>query len=116
MVIRLGMQCGLMMMSGRMPLAANGMSASSTIIPIVPFCPWRLELPVNEQRPWRRTRNTCDGTVRQYTLPVNGTTRSSWEVCEWFSAGNRPGAHRPLRRIVTSHSGNGVGVAVEPAT
>ena len=38
-VIRDGKACGLTIMSGRIPSAVVGISASSSTIPIVPFCP-----------------------------------------------------------------------------
>ena len=38
-VIRDGMQCGLMMISGIIPDAVCGISSGSNIIPTVPFCP-----------------------------------------------------------------------------
>jgi len=39
--MRDGRAWGLMIMSGRTPLALNGMSFSGTIRPMVPFCPAR---------------------------------------------------------------------------
>ena len=42
-VIRLGSACGLMIISGRMPSALNGISSSSIMSPMVPFCPQRLQ-------------------------------------------------------------------------
>ena len=41
MVIRDGIACGLIIKSGRIPFAANGMSRSGTTKPMVPFCPAR---------------------------------------------------------------------------
>lgn len=43
MVIRLGNACGLMMMSGCIPLSENGMSTAGHFWEQTPFCPWRDE-------------------------------------------------------------------------
>ena len=37
--MRLGIACGFIIISGRMPSAVQGISHSRKIIPIVPFCP-----------------------------------------------------------------------------
>ena len=41
--MRLGSAWGLMMISGRMPSALNGISSSLIMSPIVPFCPHLLQ-------------------------------------------------------------------------
>ena len=40
-VIRDGIACGLIIKSGRIPSAVNGISSSGITKPIVPFCPER---------------------------------------------------------------------------
>ena len=42
-VIRDGIACGLMIISGRMPSLLNGISDSGTSKPTVPFCPHLLQ-------------------------------------------------------------------------
>ena len=43
MVIRDGIACGLIIISGVIPDAVRGISTSSINIPMVPFCPWRFD-------------------------------------------------------------------------
>ena len=56
-------------MSGTIPDSVRGISWPRRRAPMVPFCPWRLELPVQQatSSPFRRTKKICEGTERQYT-------------------------------------------------
>ena len=76
-VILDGIACGLIMMSGLSPFLVYGMSHSGMMLPTVPFCPCLDELPVNEHFPFLLTRNTSDGTLKQYTFPLKSCVISS---------------------------------------
>ena len=68
-VIRDGIACGFIIMSGTIPDSVRGISYPLSNAPIVPFWPWRFELPVHSgSLPIYLTKNTSDGIVIQYTL------------------------------------------------
>ena len=69
-VMRDGIACGLIIISGTIPDAVWGMSSGFKIMPIVPFCPCRELLPVQTIHPFRRTKKTSLGTRKQYTFPA----------------------------------------------
>ena len=54
-VIRDGIACGLIIISGRRPSFVNGMSHSGIILPTVPFCPC-LELNLSPNTGFLNTR------------------------------------------------------------